>query len=150
MFNLSTILIALWCIGCVSKSFIMPIDYKKYPKNWKSEIRPRIMKRANNTCEFEGCDFKHLEEVWSVKNKGKTVGWFRSFEEADKQDKSFEMKKGNLVPNPKKVKVVLTIAHLDHDETNHDIKDNRLKASCQLCHLRYDAKEKYRRSLNVC
>ena len=129
----------------------MPIDYNRYPKNWKTEIRPRIMKRANNTCEFEGCNFKHGDEVWAVRYRGKTTGWFRSFEEADKYPKTIESKKNKLtgrverVPNPKKVKVVLTIAHLDHDETNHDVKDERLKASCQLCHLRYDAKEKYRR-----
>jgi hypothetical protein len=133
----------------------MPIDYKKYPPNWRSEIRPRIMNRANNTCEFEGCDFKHLEKLWAVKRNGKTQGWFRNFEEAEKLPKSIESKKNKktgiteLVPNPKKIKVILTIAHLDHDETNHDVKDERLKAACQLCHLRYDAKEKYRRSLNV-
>ena len=46
----------------------------------------------------------------------------------------------------KRVKVVLTVAHLDHDETNHDVHDNRLKAMCQWCHLNYDAKEKVRRS----
>jgi len=45
----------------------------------------------------------------------------------------------------KPVKVVLTIAHLDHDETNHEVSLDRLKALCQLCHCRYDAKEKYRR-----
>jgi hypothetical protein len=134
----------------------MPIDYKKYPPNWRSEIRPRIMKRANNTCEFNGCDFKHLEEVWSVKFSGKTIGWFRDFKEADKHDKSFESRKNKktglteIVPNPKKVKVILTIAHLDHDETNHDVKDERLKAACQICHLRYDAKEKYRRAKANC
>jgi len=124
----------------------MPIDYSKYPKNWKTEIRPRIMKRANNTCEFEGCDFKHLEYVWSVKYKGRVTGWYRDFAEADKQDVTIEMARGGkLIPNPKKVKVVLTIAHLDHDETNMNVTDDRLKAACQLCHLRYDAKEKYRR-----
>lgn len=131
----------------------MPIDYNKYPSNWKTEIRPRIMKRANNTCEFEGCDFKHLETVFSVKRNGRTIGWFRDFNEANQHPKSFESKKNKktgrveIVPNPKPVKVVLTIAHLDHDETNHNVKDERLKASCQLCHLRYDAKEKYKRSL---
>lgn len=31
----------------------MPCDYKKYPKNWLTEIRPRILKRAGNKCE--GC-----------------------------------------------------------------------------------------------
>ena len=127
----------------------MPIDYKKYPKNWLSEIRPRIMKRANNTCEFEGCDFKHGETVWAVKYKGKTQAWYRNKEDAEAHEpKSYEIRKGVQVPNPKPVKVILTIAHLDHDETNHHVKDERLKAACQLCHLRYDAKEKYRRSLH--
>ena len=41
--------------------------------------------------------------------------------------------------------VVLTCAHLDHDETNHDVKIDRLAMLCQTCHLRYDAKEKARR-----
>ena len=32
----------------------MPIDYKKYPPNWLTEIRPRILKRAGGRCEFPG------------------------------------------------------------------------------------------------
>lgn len=32
----------------------MPIDYKNYPENWKTEIRPAILERANNCCEFCG------------------------------------------------------------------------------------------------
>jgi len=123
----------------------MPIDYNRYPKNWLSEIRPMIMKRANNTCENTGCDFKHLEFVWAVRNKGKTTGWYRNFDIAKLQPITQEMKGGKLIPNPKQVKVVLTIAHLDHDEDNHDVKLDRLAAFCQLCHLRYDAKEKSRR-----
>lgn len=127
----------------------MPIDYSKYPENWLSEIRPRIMARAQDKCER--CGLKHLEIVWAVKCKGRTVGWFRDFDEAERMPKTFELKKyeGKLmiVPNPKKVKVILTIAHLDHDEGNHAVSDDRLKAMCQLCHLRYDAKEKYRRQV---
>ena len=114
----------------------MPIDYKKYPSNWVTEIRPRIMKRANNTCEFEGCTFKHKEIVWSVKN-GNVRKWFRNYDDAFKVD-----------PNPKQVKVILTVAHLDHDESNPNVLDDRLKAACQLCHLRYDAKEKQKRLKN--
>lgn len=30
----------------------MPCDYKNYPANWKTEIRPAILKRANDKCEF--------------------------------------------------------------------------------------------------
>ncbi len=32
----------------------MPIDYSKYPPNWKTEIRPAILKREGNKCKFCG------------------------------------------------------------------------------------------------
>ena len=35
-------------------------------------------------------------------------------------------------------KVVLTVAHLDHDPQNND--PDNLRAMCQRCHLTYDAK----------
>lgn len=38
------------------------------------------------------------------------------------------------------VQVILTIAHLDHDPTNND--PNNLRALCQRCHNRYDAKHR--------
>ena len=108
----------------------MPINYKKYPKDWK-EIRERILKRAKNKCEC--CGLENHIVVSSYKKEGKTV-WFE-------QDLTQWMRSNC----PKRVKVVLTIAHLDHDEENHNVKDNRLKAMCQLCHLRYDSEEKKRR-----
>lgn len=114
----------------------MPIDYSKYPDNWLSEIRPRIMERANNTCEQDGCNFKHLQLVYRGKFKGK-INWYKTFAEAVHQC--------GVLAFEKPIKVILTIAHLDHDETNHNVTDDRLKAMCQLCHLRYDSKEKYRR-----
>lgn len=44
----------------------------------------------------------------------------------------------------KEVKVILTIAHLDHDKENSEVSDDRLRAWCQYCHLGYDAAEKGR------
>jgi len=83
----------------------MPINYSKYPPNWKTEIRPRILKRAGNRCEFCGAE--------------------------------------NYKPHPVTgSRVVLTIAHLDHDPENWDVKDERLAALCQKCHLAYDRKER--------
>ena len=111
----------------------MPINYKKYPPNWKTEIRPRILDRANYTCEMNGCEFKHLENVLSVQINGKRK-WFKH-----------TMENEIAYPINKLVKVVLTIAHLDHDEDNHNVKDERLAAFCQRCHLAYDAQEKKRR-----
>ena len=34
----------------------MPCNYLEYPPKWKSEIRPRILKRAGNKCEFCGAE----------------------------------------------------------------------------------------------
>lgn len=36
-------------------------------------------------------------------------------------------------------KVILTVAHLDHDITHND--DDNLAALCQRCHLAYDAQQ---------
>ena len=124
----------------------MPIDYKKYPPNWKTEIVPAVLKRANHECECCGLPNKSL--VWAIKLPVRENGrytersiWFRNKQDAERESKS--------PVTIREVKVVLTIAHLDHDEENHSVAIDRLKALCQLCHLRYDAKEKYRRSLKT-
>jgi hypothetical protein len=119
----------------------MPIDYSKYPPNWKTEIVPAVLARAGNCCEECGLENKstvYCIKLW-LKEDGRykfTSVWFR-----DQRDAKRERRDSLL----RHVKVVLTIAHLDHDETNHEVKLERLKALCQICHLRYDAKEKYRR-----
>ena len=83
----------------------MPCDYSKYPPNWHSEIRPRILKRANNCCEECGVE--------------------------------------NYTNHPiTGSKVVLTIAHVDHDITNND--DENLRAWCQKCHNGHDAQYRAR------
>ena len=35
---------------------IKPENKARYPKNWKSEIRPSILLRANNRCEMCGVE----------------------------------------------------------------------------------------------
>lgn len=122
----------------------MPIDYSKYPGTWKTEIVPKVIARAKNLCEE--CGLENHSTVWAVKfyiknEKGKYVIrqiWFRVKADALRECKGYELR-------CKTVKVVLTIAHLDHDEENHEVSLDRLKALCQICHLRYDAVEKYRR-----
>lgn len=108
----------------------MPIDYTKYPPNW-SHIRKEILSRANNRCEK--CGLENKAKVNSFKMNGITAWKDLSYGEW--------MMRGQ----PKHVTVILTIAHLDHDETNHSVKHDRLMAMCQLCHLRYDVNEKKKR-----
>ena len=116
----------------------MPIDYKKYPSNWKSEIRPSILERANNCCEFCQLEnysqglreadgmFIHWAEIENaLENRG-----YDYFEEELKHHVSKDGKVERLT------KIVLTIAHLDHNINNNDY--SNLKALCQRCHNRYD------------
>ena len=117
----------------------MPINYKRYPPTWKTKIVPAVLKRANNCCEF--CGLQNGIIVWSIFHKAirkgkhcKRVEWFVKF----------PLVSGQV---PKAVRVVLTVAHLDHDETNHNVSLERLAAACQLCHLRYDAIEKAKRKM---
>jgi hypothetical protein len=117
----------------------MPIDYKKYPPNWKTEIRPAVLKRAANKCEW--CGFANGQIVYRCRID-KKMQWFPTME--DIYEQGLEKPLADFWAE-RPVKVVLTIAHLDHDELNHDVKLERLAALCQLCHLQYDAKEKYRR-----
>lgn len=123
----------------------MPIDYSKYPPNWKTEIVPRILERADNKCEK--CGLENYVEVYSVPLKINEGGRYKIKRFWLTADTDLErMRPYALGGNVKTVKVVLTIAHLDHDETNHAVTDERLRAWCQYCHLNYDASEKYRRA----
>lgn len=112
----------------------MPIDYGKYPKNWK-QLRQRVLKRANHCCEHCG-----------VPNYATII---RSSVDPEqylllRDDGIYYTMEGlpvrmSEMPDEyagKDIRIVLTTAHL-----NHDIDDNRmenLKALCQLHHLRLD------------
>lgn len=98
----------------------MPINYNNYPADWHTNIRPRILEREDHRCKQCGvrnkadlpttcCAKPHYNE------KGKCQSCGR-----------------------RRPRVVLTIAHLDHDITNNN--DDNLAALCQRCHLTYDAK----------
>ncbi len=123
----------------------MPIDYSKYPPNWKTGIVPAIRERSGGKCE--NCGLENKQEVWSYRiwvkdsdGRYKLKTFWTESESDMKRVKPFAY-------DHKKVKVVLTVAHLDHDEENWDVELERLMDMCQYCHLNYDAKEKYRRSL---
>lgn len=83
---------------------IKPENRSRYPKNWSSEVRPAILERAHNSCEF--CGRRNHTYYFNEKTK-------------------------------RMVKVVLTIAHFNHQP--EDCSPDNLRALCQQCHLRYDA-----------
>ena len=115
----------------------MPIDYKKYPSNWKTEIRPAILQRANNCCEF--CNVKNYSEGFRNKEGHFYTTEFVVEELGSTGLDMFEDELFHCVQKDGKVKpikIVLTVAHLDHNISNNQY--SNLKALCQLHHLRHD------------
>lgn len=89
----------------------------KYPANWK-EIRAGILKRAAGRCECTGECGLHTTTGRCIEMNGSPAKFAKG-------------------------KVVLTVAHLNHVES--DCRPENLKAMCQRCHLRYDV-EHHRQS----
>lgn len=102
----------------------MPINYKDYHPEWKTRIRPDILKRDNNACAFCG-----VENGRIIHRFGKGIGDWQYWPEGMQSEASSE-------DGRKSTKIVLTIAHLDHDKTNNDYEN--LAALCQKCHLGID------------
>jgi len=117
----------------------MPIDYKNYADNWHTEIRPSILQRAKNKCEF--CNVPNaitiIRGTW-----GGVPAWqdeSGSIHDAETGRKIDEDYIGAVDPRGhcRPFQVVLTIMHLNHDTT--DNRPENLKAGCQKCHNNYDA-----------
>ncbi len=107
----------------------MPCDYSKYPANWLTEIRPAILKRADDHCEICG-----LQNRWWIKRN--------CHNPAITQLALWSSKGKEFIEKGWKpaIEIVLTIAHLDHDITNNDPRN--LRALCQRCHNLWDAKHR--------
>ena len=99
---------------------IKPENKHLYPKNWK-QIRQNILKRANNCCEF--CGVENYAEGYRD-SEGNFVESYGMQQETDALD-------GKRI-----FKIVLTVAHLDHNPQNCN--PENLRALCQKCHLNYD------------
>jgi hypothetical protein len=110
----------------------MPIDYSKYPDNWLSEIRPRILEREQHCCKF--CGVADRLVGWRVPS-----GAFYTPEQFTSacipgKDEDDLLKVMKRKPSP--YQIILTVAHLDHMLIDHSY--NNLAALCQRCHLNHD------------
>ena len=114
----------------------MPCDYRKYPKNWKTEIRPAILQRAGHRCEKCGV----WNNSWGYRDE---TGKFclqnkRVFKEAGHIRPPFDVacSDGRTLHI---IEIVLTVAHL-HDPDPMNCDPSNLAALCQRCHNQLDAK----------
>lgn len=125
---------------------IRPENRERYPKDWPA-ISARIRERAGNACEQ--CKVKNyalggrtaegvfLPAAPIGTNCGRTpsgLDWPREGEYSWCYDALFRPH------NLRIVRIVLTVAHLDH--TPENCSDDNLRAWCQRCHNIYDAKHR--------
>ncbi|SHL27069.1 hypothetical protein [Hymenobacter psychrotolerans] len=116
----------------------MPIDYALYPPNWKTEIVPRIRLRAGGRCEQ--CHVPAWAYGWRD-----VSGQFHPGDPPVLATAGQLFSQDGLQLGPKALKIILTVAHLDHDEHNWQVRDERLMLLCQHCHLSFDRADNLRR-----
>lgn len=114
----------------------MPIDYSKYSADWHELSKYIRFERAGNRCEE--CGVPNNTMIVRSSTDGERYMLYDS--EADHWLVNGEPVRLSEIPAEYQgvaVKVILTVAHLDHDVTNND--HDNLKSMCQRCHNRYDA-----------
>lgn len=117
----------------------MPIresEKARYPKDWPA-ISQRVRERAGNRCEF--CNVKN--GLLGGRTKEGTFLRARPLDCGGHMPRPGEHAwcgEGRRVERLRIIRIVLTVAHLDHQPEN--CADENLKALCQRCHLTYDAK----------
>ena len=106
-----------------------------YPPNWR-EISLAIRDRAGQRCEE--CGIPNYEigaredgKWWKAESKG------TGERDNPRAGEEFPCRNGDEVRWLKTVRIVLTVAHLDHDPRN--CSPDNLRAWCQRCHNAYDA-----------
>lgn len=126
----------------------MPCDYKQYPPNWKTEIRPAIMARAEGKCEW--CKVPNLafvvrgkwgdDDVWQDDE-----GSIHSAKDGEHLGDNYV---GDLDGKTRYTRIVLTIAHI-HNPDKMDCRPENLAALCQKCHLGHDLKHHMENARNT-
>ena len=107
-----------------------------------AETRARIVKRANDRCEQCSKPNRQFVETTSgvlifgpdPDERRPFMFWWGRGCWRDESGKAF-----HSIPmrdKPRSIRVVLTMAHLDHDPANNA--DDNLKMLCQWCHLNWD------------
>jgi 5-methylcytosine-specific restriction endonuclease McrA len=120
--------------------YIMPIkpeNKARYPANWK-QIRAQVLERAQHKCEQ--CGVANRARI--VRGTGPDADTYMTHDaevyDADTGEYLGLRRMSDYHCNGNVTDIVLTIAHLDHQPENCVLEN--LRAWCQRCHLRYDAR----------
>lgn len=130
---------------------IRPEMRDRYPENW-AEVSLTVRERANQKCECRGeCGADHPggrcaapNGEYILRHMDEPARW--GFSAKTNTDEKADVR-ARARRYGKPIKVILTVAHLDHQPNN--INDSNLRAFCQFCHLRYDRFEHARNAVKT-
>lgn len=114
----------------------MPIDYNDYHPKWTLISRLIRKRRAKNRCEW--CGLPNGLVIDKETRRYPAPAQWELFHE-DLYNPHSDFTYSALLKRYGFTKVVLTVAHIDHDKNNNHFKN--LAALCQKCHLTHDIKE---------
>lgn len=120
---------------------IKPENKARYPRDWP-QIRERILARAARRspsgrprCEHEGCTAEHHQVGYWLAGQWNPV---RNWRGRVTPESTVEIEREGFKGHIKIIRIVITVAHLDHTPEHCD--DENLRAWCQRHHLAYDQK----------
>jgi hypothetical protein len=120
-----------------------------YGREWRTITRPRILARAQNRCE--ACLKPNDQVVLTISGRNAAGEAFMLWRTGGpvasglpwNNQTGWPARIGDYIAalaapvmRRREVRVVLTVAHLNH--TSGDDRDENLRAWCQWCHLHYD------------
>lgn len=114
----------------------MPMDIKRYPKDW-ADVSHRVrFERASGRCEWPGCGARHGALI-ERKRDGEPV---RGLDGLPFEYDPASAEVAALIDGLRIIRVVLTTAHTCNCRPKCG-DESHLLALCQLHHLRFDADE---------
>jgi len=114
---------------------IRPDQRALYPRDWKAISKRIREERAGNQCER--CKAPNGQTI--ARGMAQHAGTYMLEDGETFNDATgayLGPNRGSEYELDRMVRVVLTVAHLDHDPTHND--DSNLAALCQKCHLAHD------------
>lgn len=109
-----------------------------YGREWRTVVRPRILARAKDRCE--NCRKRNHWRVITRTEPGEAMYWCALGSAVWRDETGEKLNRAQtreIFGLPlRTIRVVLTVAHLNHDPA--DNRDENLRALCQWCHLHHD------------
>jgi hypothetical protein len=123
---------------------IRPEFRQHYGRAWRTEIRPRVLKRAHEECELCRKPLHAWVFTYTWQSRDPQFGgrrryhmiWIREGSKVWRNQYGHPCSPLAAKGLPRKIRVKLTIAHADNTPANMD--DLNLRCWCTWCHLHHD------------